>query len=128
MRWLVDGMNLIGSRPDRWWEDRDRAIEELTEELERYASASGDDVAVVFDSRPKGRRTGKRGPVEVQFGSGERDAADRIIVRTVRRDASPESLRVVTSDRALRRDVEASGAAVVSVTAFRRRLSGQTRG
>jgi len=26
VRWFVDGMNVIGSRPDAWWRDRDRAM------------------------------------------------------------------------------------------------------
>jgi predicted RNA-binding protein with PIN domain len=39
-RWLVDGMNVIGSRPTGWWRDRPRAMLE-----------GGDDVAVLFASR-----------------------------------------------------------------------------
>ena len=31
MRWLVDGMNVIGSRPDGWWKDRDSAMKEYDE-------------------------------------------------------------------------------------------------
>ncbi|MBV9088657.1 MAG: RNA-binding protein, partial [Mycobacteriaceae bacterium] len=25
MRWIVDGMNVIGTRPDGWWKHRRRA-------------------------------------------------------------------------------------------------------
>ena len=34
MRWLVDGMNVIGSRPDGWWKDRHAAMAGLVESLE----------------------------------------------------------------------------------------------
>jgi hypothetical protein len=40
-RALVDGMNLIGSRPDRWWNDRDGAVHRLVGELDRFAAATG---------------------------------------------------------------------------------------
>ena len=40
-RWLVDGMNLIGSRPDGWWADRARAMRELVSELERFVAEGG---------------------------------------------------------------------------------------
>ncbi len=33
VRWLVDGMNLIGSRPNRWWNDPDGAVRRLIDEL-----------------------------------------------------------------------------------------------
>ena len=52
MRWLVDGMNVIGARPDGWWRDRRGAMRSLTEELDEFAEESGDEVAVVFDGRP----------------------------------------------------------------------------
>ena len=45
MRWIVDGMNVIGSRPDGWWRDRDGARARLVEELSSYARATGDSVS-----------------------------------------------------------------------------------
>ena len=32
-RWIVDGMNVIGSRPNGWWRDRPGAMRALTDEL-----------------------------------------------------------------------------------------------
>jgi len=32
-RWIVDGMNVIGSRPTGWWHDRPGAIQQLVHEL-----------------------------------------------------------------------------------------------
>ena len=29
MRWLIDASNVIGSRPDGWWRDRDGAARRL---------------------------------------------------------------------------------------------------
>jgi predicted RNA-binding protein with PIN domain len=120
MRWLVDGMNVIGSRPDGWWRDRRGAMERLIEELEAFAVASGDDVSVVFDGRPFPLEGGGR--VEVGFAPGGRNAADHAIADRVGDDADPGSLTVVTSDRELEQNVRTAGADVLGSGAFRRRL------
>jgi predicted RNA-binding protein with PIN domain len=119
VRWLIDGMNVIGSRPTGWWRDRPRAMRELVEELERYAEATGDAVTVVFDGRPH-----ELGPpdglVEVVFASRRgRDAADDDIAELV---AGGSEAAVVTSDSGLSARVREHGAEVVSAGAFRRRL------
>src|SRR4051794_7041159 len=46
-RYLVDGMNVIGSRPDGWWRDRGGAMRRLVADLERFAAAHPDDEVVV---------------------------------------------------------------------------------
>jgi predicted RNA-binding protein with PIN domain len=120
MRWLVDGMNVIGSRPDGWWRDRRAAMRRLIDELERLAEASGDDVAVVFDGRPFLLEDGGR--VEVGFAPGGPNAADHAIADWVRDDEDPASLTVVTSDRELEAEVRAAGALLLGSGAFRRRL------
>jgi predicted RNA-binding protein with PIN domain len=122
-RWLVDGMNVIGSRPDRWWNDPDRAVKRMIEELDRYARATGDDVTVVFDRRPPDVEAGRHGAVEVEFAHRRgRDAADHDIVRMVSEDDDPGSLHVVTSDRRLADRVRELGARVTSSMGFRKRL------
>ena len=122
MRWLVDGMNVIGSRPTGWWRDRRGAMRELVESLERFAAAGGDEVTVVLDGRPFDLR-GDR--VEVIFASRRgRNAADDDIAALAGRDDDPAGLRVVTSDAELARRVEAAGAGVVGAGEFRRRLDG----
>ena len=52
MRWYVDGMNVIGTRPDGWWKDRDAAMLHLVDLLERWAAAENEDVVVVFERKP----------------------------------------------------------------------------
>jgi predicted RNA-binding protein with PIN domain len=122
-RWVVDGMNVIGSRPDRWWNDPDKAVRRFIEDLDRYASATGDEVTVVFDRRPPDVSPGLHGAIHVAFASWRgRNAADRDIIRIVAEDPAPGSLTVVTSDADLAEQVRQLGARVRSSGSFRRRL------
>ena len=52
MLWLVDGMNVIGTRPDGWWKDRHAAMERLVDQLETWAAGAGEKVIVVFEAAP----------------------------------------------------------------------------
>jgi predicted RNA-binding protein with PIN domain len=123
VRLIVDGMNVIGSRPDRWWNDPDRAMRRFIEELDRYASQTGEEVTVVFDRRPPDVSPGRHGSVTVAFASRHgRNAADHEIVRIVAEDPAPESLTVVTSDVRLAEQVKALGARVRSSGSFRRHI------
>lgn len=115
MRWLVDGMNVIGSRPTGWWRDRPGAMRELVEDLRRL----GQPVTVVFDGRPFELDGGD--DVEVRFASRRgRNAADDDIA-ALAADAG-DDVRVVTSDGGLAERVRRSGAEVVGARAFRQRL------
>jgi predicted RNA-binding protein with PIN domain len=122
-RWLVDGMNLIGSRPDRWWNDPDRAVRRLIGELDRFAAATGDDLTVVFDRRPPDLQPGRHGAVGVAFASRRgRNAADDEIVDLLAADPDPAGATVVTSDRRLAERVRDVGAGVEPSSRFRRRI------
>lgn len=121
-RWIVDGMNVIGSRPTGWWRDRPGAMRGLVEELEAFAGQNGDEVTVVFDGRPFDLDSPS---VDVRFASRRgRNAADDDIAELVEGDAEPATLSVVTSDSDLARRVRERGAAVVGAGEFRRRLDG----
>jgi predicted RNA-binding protein with PIN domain len=121
--WLVDGMNVIGSRPDRWWNNRDGAVRRLIGELDRFAAATGDDVTVVFDHRPPDVVPGRHGAVEVAFASRRgRNAADDEIVAMLAGDPAPDRYLVVTSDRRLVERVRDLGARVEPSSRFRRHL------
>lgn len=120
VRWIVDGMNLIGSKPDGWWRDRAAAQRRLVSDLARIVRIDGDDVAVVFDgrARPMAVVTG----VTVTYAPGGPNAADHVIAAMIRALDEPAGTTVVTSDGDLVRQVRASGARVLGVTAFRQLL------
>jgi predicted RNA-binding protein with PIN domain len=119
-RWLVDGMNVVGSRPDGWWRDRDGAMRRLVAALDAFAAATGEPVAVVFDGRP---RTIEAERVDVRFAARRgANAADDDIAALAAADGDPGTLRVVTSDAALAERVTGAGATVVGAGAFRRML------
>lgn len=120
-RWLIDAMNVIGSRPDKWWNDPDRAMRSLAESLDDYARITGDEVTVVFDKMPKPTPATTHARLAYASRKG-RNAADHEIVEMVARDGYPASLRVVTSDKTLRERVTALGAGLASARAFRDRV------
>lgn len=110
-RLIVDGMNVIGSRPDGWWRDRRGAMRRLVAALERL----DDDVVVVLDGAPFDLDSAS---VDVRFASRRgRDAADDDIA-----EMAGEGDTVVTSDAELERRVRERGAEVLGASAFRRRL------
>ena len=120
VRWLVDGMNVIGSRPDGWWRDRTGAMRRLTRELDAFAAATGDPVTVVFDGRAREIEAGR---VDVRFARRRGpDAADDDIAEIAAGDDDPGALRIVTSDARLAGRVRAAGAEVVGAGELRRRL------
>lgn len=122
-RWLIDASNVIGCRPDGWWNDPQKADRRFLDELSAYADETGEDVAVVFDRKLPDVAPGRRGGVTVAFASHRgRNAADDEIVKLVAADGTGGHLRVVTSDRRLRERVQDLGAPVTSAMNFRRRL------
>jgi len=134
VRLIVDGMNVIGSRPDGWWRDRAAARRRLVSELagtvrarsslpaaepEMDITAEGagpaDRLIVVFDGRQQADEVarGAEAGLEVVFAPGGPDAADRVIAEMVRTTPDAAGTIVVTSDRALAREVRAAGATVL---------------
>jgi predicted RNA-binding protein with PIN domain len=119
--WIVDGMNVIGSRPTGWWRDRRGAMRALARRLDAFAASVGDDLEVVFDGTQFD--IGRLDRARALFASRRgRDAADDEIVRMVAGAPDPGALRVVTSDAALADRVRAHGATVVTSGAFLREL------
>jgi predicted RNA-binding protein with PIN domain len=121
MRWIVDGMNVIGSRPDGWWKDRGRAMGALVENLDRWASGQTDQpdaVTVVFERPPSNPITSTM--IEIAHAPrAAANSADDEIVRLVEADAAPHEIRVVTSDKALSDRVRGLGAEVFPAPSFR---------
>jgi predicted RNA-binding protein with PIN domain len=117
-------MNVIGSRPDGWWRDRDGAVRRLLGRLQALVSTSGEPVLLVLDGRPPADvPEGDHDGVEVRYATRRgRNAADDRIVELVGARDDAHALTVVTSDRDLRRRVEAFGAEVVGAGTLLERL------
>jgi uncharacterized protein YaiI (UPF0178 family) len=118
-RWIVDAMNVIGTRPDGWWKDRRGAIVRLVDQLERWAQTHDIPVTVVLE-RPMSP------PIEssvIEIAHAPRAAAnsaDDEIVRLVQSEREPQDLTVATSDSALAERVRRAGAQVHPAASFRR--------
>ena len=119
---IVDGMNVLGSRPDGWWRDRPGAMERLTRRLDAFAAREGLSVAVVFDGREHARVLRAAEGVAVSFAPGGPNAADREIVRMIRADENPERITAASSDRRLRNSIKAAGATGIGAGELLRRL------
>jgi len=121
MRWIVDAMNVIGTRPDGWWKDRHGAMVRLVDQLERFVASTGDDVTVVFERPPSP-------PIEspvVEIASAPKarpNSADDEIIRLLKEDPDPDQIRVVTSDRALADQARFLNATIEPAEAFRREI------
>jgi predicted RNA-binding protein with PIN domain len=121
MRWVIDGMNVIGTRNDGWWRDRHAAMVRLVQMLEHWAAVNGEEVTVVFEQPP--RPSIYSTVIEVTHAPRpRRDSADDEIVRRLLGDSEPALVRVVTSDRWLADRVHAAGATVQGADSFRRSL------
>jgi predicted RNA-binding protein with PIN domain len=117
-RWLIDGMNVIGSRPNGWWRDRRGAIQQFTERIAEFVALSGDSATVVFDGKPFSLPA----EVDVVFAPGGPNAADDAIVGIVSDDREPFAVTVVTSDRELARRVQDRGVETLRASDFLRHL------
>lgn len=107
--WIVDGNNVLGARPDRWWNDRVGATRRLTQTVAEWCRTHTDLVTVVYDGDPDPSVVGLAGGNLTVLGSRRRgrDAADHRIVELVHEldeenaDGPATGLTVVSSDRGL---------------------------
>jgi predicted RNA-binding protein with PIN domain len=121
MHYVVDGMNVIGTRPNGWWRDRDAAMAQLVDQLERFSAAGGDDVTVVFERAPRPRL--RSTVIAIEHAPRPRpDAADFKILEIVKAHPNPAALHVVTSDHWLGDAARDAGAVVEPSEGFRSRL------
>lgn len=118
MHWIVDAMNVIGSRPDGWWRDRRAAMERLVSDLDRWAALRDDAVTVVLERPPQPPM--ESSVVEIAFApAAAPNSADDEIVRLVTTHDDTSEIVVVTSDSELVQRVRQAGAATHPAKAFR---------
>ena len=118
--WLIDGNNVFGSRPDRWWNDPERAQRRLAQRVAEWCRSHEDRVILVFDAPVTDETLELAGGnlmIEAARRRG-RDAADDHIVERAREVEAP---RVVTSDRGLRQRLidDDDAVEIVGVSRFR---------
>jgi len=109
---LVDGNNVMGSRPDGWWRNRAEAAGRLVADIVPVARSRGGAWTVVFDGAAPPSMPPQECVSVVHTGHGRRDGADDSIVELVGALPDPAMALVYTSDVGLRARVHALGARV----------------
>ena len=100
---VVDGANVVGSRPDGWWKDRAGAARRLHEQL-MVADTSYDVVVLVLEGKAKaGVRAGRDAHVQTVHAPGSGDAT--IVAQARTASERGDAVTVVTADRLLQAQV-----------------------
>lgn len=109
---VVDGANVVGSRPDGWWKDRAGAARRLHEGL-LVADLAYDEVVLVLEGAAKGGvRAGRDAHVRTVHAPRDGDAT---IVAEARAAAERgDRVTVITADRMLQARVGGVGATALS--------------
>ena len=111
---VVDGANVVGSRPDGWWKDRAGAARRLHEGL-AVADTPYDVVVLVLEGAAKGGvRPGRDGHLRTVHAKGSGD--DAIVAEARAAAERGDRVTVVTADRMLQARVEHHGALTMSPT------------
>jgi hypothetical protein len=106
---VVDGANVVGSRPDGWWNDRPGAANRLHEQLQAI-DLDVDHVVLVLEGKARsGVPSGDSGAVTTRHAPGSGD--DEIVA--VCEEHANDDVTLVSADRGLRARVEAVGASCV---------------
>jgi hypothetical protein len=97
---VVDGANVVGSRPDGWWKDRAGAARKLHEQL-MVADTSYDVVVLVLEGEAKGGvAPGRDAHVRTIHAPGSGD--DTIVAQARTAAERGDRVTVVTADRLLK--------------------------
>ena len=108
---VVDGANVVGSRPDGWCKDRAGAARRLHEAL-LVGDTPYDEIVLVLEGAAKGGvPAGRDGHVRVVHAP--RDGDGEIVAQARAGAAAGRRVTVVTADRFLRARAEGVGAQVV---------------
>ena len=111
---IVDGANVVGSRPDGWWRDRAGAARRLQERL-LTAALPYDEIVLVLEGKARrGNPVGQDGRLRTVHapGSGDDTIVESVMAQVDVGDG--RGVTVVTADRVLRDRVDAAGAGSVS--------------
>jgi predicted RNA-binding protein with PIN domain len=105
---VVDGANVVGSRPDGWWSDRPGAAARLHAQL-LDAPTLAQRVVLVLEGRARvGVPEAVTGALQVVHAPGEGD--DTMVEEVERATTAGRTVAVVTADRGLAARVEHLGA------------------
>ena len=111
---IVDGANVVGSRPDGWWRDRAGAARRLHEQL-LSAVLPYDEIVLILEGKARqGIPAGQDGRLRTVHapGSGDDAIVEAVIAEVEIGDG--RDVTVATADRVLRDRVTAAGAKTVS--------------
>ncbi|HET7303117.1 MAG TPA: hypothetical protein VFJ12_01060 [Segeticoccus sp.] len=108
---VVDGANVVGSRPTGWWRDRPGAAARLHEDIARSDLDHDLVVLVLEGAARRGRPAGRVGTVLTVHAAGSGD--DAIVDEARARSRDGDEVVVVTADRGLRARVAAAGGTCV---------------
>ena len=109
---VVDGANVVGSRPDGWWRDRAGAAARLHGRLS-VADTSYDEIVLVLEGQAKaGVPHGRDGHLRTVHAPKDGDAAIADEAQTARELGN--DVVVVTADRGLAQRVEHVGCRTMS--------------
>jgi predicted RNA-binding protein with PIN domain len=111
---VVDGANVVGSRPDGWWKDRAGAARRLHEQL-MVADIPYDEVVLVLEGAAKGGvAAGRDAHVRTVHARGSGD--DTIVAEAKAASERGGQVAVVTADRVLQARVARWSSTVLSPT------------
>ena len=109
---VVDGANVVGSRPDGWWKDRAGAARRLHESLV-VADVPQDEVVLVLEGAAKGGvRAGRDAHLRTVHAARDGDSA--IVAEARAALERGDRVTVVTADRMLQARVQGLGAIALS--------------
>ena len=111
---VVDGANVMGSRPDGWWRDRAGAARRLHEQLLSAVLPYEEIVLILEGKARQGIPAGQDGRLRTVHapGSGDDAIVEAVIAEVEIGDG--RDVTVATADRVLRDRVTAAGAKSVS--------------
>jgi hypothetical protein len=106
---IVDGANVVGSRPDGWWRDRPGAAARLHARL-LAADLPYAEVVLVLEGKARaGVAEGRDGAVRTVHAPADGDAT----IAALSESSADRPVTVVTADRGLAARVVAAGGEVV---------------